>query len=277
MSTATAATTTQPALAVAAGWPVARRLGLGAVRPGGPDMTRRLHEGVRLADGDRVVDLAPYAGLGGADLLRVNLRAWTGICADAAHAAAVRKRVRGYDRTAVVAGPDRTGLEPARATVVLAEGLLTALSDARKVAVLEEAMRIVRPGGRVGLHEICILPGPWDGPTPADVRAAMAPAVAGGLRPLDEPAWRALVHGVGLHVRGTSLGSVVLPDLATLVRGEGPREAGRVMQRFMQPGRASRRARAALYSLQTWMPRLASIVIVAERPVLASRHRRAPG
>ncbi|HWH13693.1 MAG TPA: hypothetical protein VNT51_03040 [Miltoncostaeaceae bacterium] len=269
-----AGTAAAPALAVAAGWPVARRLGLGAVRPGGAAMTERLFEGVGLGEGDRVVDLAPGHGITGAEAGRRNLRAWTGVCADAAQAGAVRRRVRGFDRTCVVAGPDRTGLEPARATVVMAEGLLTGVSDPRKRAIVEEALRITRPGGRIGFHELCVLPGGWDQPGWAEIRAAIGPAVAGGVRVLDETGWRALMEANGLRVTGTSLGPLALPDLMSLVRTEGAKDAGRVLQRFMQPGRAAGRARAALYGLQTHADRLASIVIVAERPVVSRVHRR---
>jgi len=279
MSQAVAETTAAPALAVAAGWPVARRLGLGVVRPGGAAMTQRLFEGLGLGGGDRVVDLAPGHGITGAEAGRQNLRSWTGVCADEAQAAAVRRRVRGFERGCVVAGPDRTGLDSARAGVVMAEGLLTGLSDPRKRAVVDEALRITRPGGRVGFHELCVLPGAWDAPRWTDIRAEIGRAVAGGVRVLDEAGWRALIEATGLRVLGSSLGPVVIPDLAGLVRTEGPRDAGRVLQRFMQPGRAAQRARAALYGVQTHSDRLASIVLIAERPVVSLRRaaRTSPG
>jgi SAM-dependent methyltransferase len=260
--------------AVAAGWPVARRLGLGSVRPGGLAMTRRLHEGVRLGEGDRVVDLWAGSGAGGAAAAHVNLRSWTGIAPDAASAGLVTRRVRGYDRRGVVGSPDATGLPDGQATVTLAEGLLTGLSDPRKLAVLEEARRITRPGGRVGLHELCVVPAAFGEPDAAQVREEIGRAVSGGLRVLSEPAWREVVRAAGLRVTGVALGAVVIPDLLTLFRVEGPRPAGQILRRLTQPTRTSRRARAALDNLQRWDGRLAAIVVVAERPVVAGRARR---
>lgn len=274
-ATAPSATATEtPGIAVTAGWPVARRLGLGAVRPGGVAMTRRLLEGVHLSEGDRVVDLLPGNGATGRLAAETNLRAWTGVCVDAAAATALGRRMQGYGRSSVVGAPDRTGLPDGEATVVMAEGLLTGLSDPSKRAVLEEALRIVRPGGRIGFHELVVLPGAWDAPGAAEIREAIGRPRAGGLRVLDEAGWRRLIQEAGLSVAGTSLGPVAVPDLPTLFRTEGPREAGRVLRRFLQPGRASTRAKAALYALDSHGDRLASIALVARRPVVAGRRRR---
>lgn len=283
MSTATAPAasvpqSTAPAIAVTAGWPVARRLRLGTVRPGGVAMTRRLFEGVGLHEGDRVVDLAPGRGATGVLAGEVNLRSWTGVCVDARAATAVRSRVTGLDRRTVVGAPDRTGLPDGEATVVMAEGLLTGLSDPSKLAVLREALRIVRPGGYVGVHELLVVPGEWGEPSAADIRAAIGPARRGGLRVLDEQGWRALVRAAGLEVVGVSLGPVAVPgrgDLPALIRAEGPKPFGQeVLRRFMQPGTAASRARAALYALRTHEDRLASAVLVARRPVMAGRRER---
>lgn len=275
---ATVPSTAAPGIAVCAGWPVARRLRLGTVRPGGVAMTRRLFEGVALHEGDRVVDLAPGRGATGVLAGQVNLRSWTGVCVDERAAKAVAHRVRGLDRRTVVGAPDRTGLPDGEATVVLAEGLLTGLSDPGKQAVLREAMRIVRPGGLVGLHELLVVPGEWGEPTAAEIRAAIGPARRGGVRVLDEAGWRDLVHRSGLEMVGVALGPVAIPgrsDLPALVRAEGAKAFGQeVLRRFMQPGTASARARAALYGLRTHESRLASCVIVARRPVMAGRRDR---
>lgn len=272
--TATATAPARSALAVRSAWPVARRLGLGSVRPGGPAMTRRLHEGLRLSDGDRVVDLWAGNGAGGEAAGRFNLRSWTGVAPDAAAAAAVRRRVRGLDRTCVVGAADATGLPDGQATVTLAEGLLTGLSDPSKLAVLREALRVTRAGGRIGIHELCVVPGPFGAPDAAAIREEIGHAASGGLRVLSEAAWREVAAAAGLRVVGVSLGPVVVPDPLTLLRTHGPRPAGSVLGRLTRPGRAARRARAALDNLQIHRDRLASMVLIAERPVVAGRPRR---
>jgi SAM-dependent methyltransferase len=262
---------TRPSIAVQAGWPLARRLGVGAVRFGGPAMTERLVAGAHLAAGDRVVDLLP----GNADLARrvlpVGLHAWTGVCTTPEGADRLRRAVgHGPGRDVVVGSPDATALPDGSATVVLAEGLLTGLADAGKLAVLREARRVLRPGGRLAVHELAVLQGDWASEPPEAVRARMAPTAQGGLRPLSEGGWRALVEAAGLEMVGTSAGHVVVPGARDILRQEGPRRTAAIAARVLRPGRAGTRWRRAADHLRREDARLEALVVVARRPVVGA-------
>ena len=139
----------RPDIAVAAGWPLARRVGLDGLAPGGRLLSERLIRGAGIRTGDRVVDLLPGDGALGRLATRHDLHSWTGVCLDRTAAKHVRKRVAGGGT--ILGAPDRTGLDDGSATVVVAEGLLSGLSAPSKRAVLDEARRILRPGGRIGI------------------------------------------------------------------------------------------------------------------------------
>ena len=135
-------------------WPLPLRLGAGLAQPGGPAMVRRALEGVGLEAGDRVVELAPGIGATTAVLLELGPREWTGVEPDPIAAEHLERAFGGPGREVARAPVDATGLADDSASVLIVEALLSTLEDAEAAAVLEEARRVLRPGGRVALTEL---------------------------------------------------------------------------------------------------------------------------
>lgn len=255
-------------LRLCAGWPLARRAGMGTIRFGGAAMTRRMLDAAGVGQSSRVVDLAPGRGATGALLNGVNLHSYTAVCGTPAVAAAVRGRIDGLERRTVIGTPDATGLPDGEASAVIAETLLTGLSDPGKEAVLRETARILRPGGCAAFHELAIVDDPWArGALP--LRDLLADPARGGLRPLNVRGWRDLVAPAGLEVVGASLGTFTPPDLAEALRDATGRDKLLIAARLMLPGRVAPRWRAVAYELDAHAAELASIVLVVRRPVLA--------
>ena len=264
--------TRTPGLIVTGAWPLARRAGFGTLRPGGIEMTRLMLEGTRLGMGDRVVDLAPGAGASGRLAQAADLYSCTGVASSAEDANRLQRGLKGHGHMAIAAPADATGLPDGDASVVTCEGLLTGLSDPRKRAVIVEAHRLLRAGGRLALHEMYI-----HEPN-SDLRAELGRCANGGLRPGTLPQWRALLTEAGFTVIGTMTAPLVVPTLPGLVTAEGPRRAAEIMGRLVRPGLVSRRWRRVLDLLQRNAEQLGAVVIVAERPVVQGllRTRRAP-
>ena len=128
-------------------WPSPLRLGAGLAQPGGPAMVRRALEGVGLEAGDRVVELAPGIGATTAVLLELGPREWTGVEPDPIAAEHLERAFGGPGREVARAPVDATGLGEDSASVLIVEALLSTLEDAEAAAVLEEARRVLRPGG----------------------------------------------------------------------------------------------------------------------------------
>ncbi|MCB0871896.1 MAG: methyltransferase domain-containing protein [Actinobacteria bacterium] len=256
----------RPDIAVAAGWPLARRVGLDGLAPGGRLLSERLIRGAGIRTGDRVVDLLPGDGALGRLATRHDLHSWTGVCLDRTAAKHVRKRVAGGGT--ILGAPDRTGLDDGSATVVVAEGLLSGLSAPSKRAVLDEARRILRPGGRIGLHELAVTAPAWDEAPAAAVVANLSGHRDGSVHPLSDVEWRALIESAGLTVVGTSTAPLMIPTLRDLVDDRGPVAGLRAAIRMAIPGGPGARMRRAVEQLTRNRGRLTATVLIAERPLV---------
>ncbi|HEX2502364.1 MAG TPA: class I SAM-dependent methyltransferase [Miltoncostaeaceae bacterium] len=247
-------------------WPLAQRLAAGLAQPGGPAMTRRALEGAGLEAGDRVVELAPGAGLTTALILERDPREWVGVEPDALAADHLERSVRGQGREIARAPVDATGLADASASVVMADALLCTLDDADAQAVLAEAGRLLRPGGRVALHELAPAEGPADPEAAADLASA-------GIRPRSAGALRALAEDARFVVVGSLTGRLALLAPHELMRGAGPRTALRVTREMARDGRLRGAATSARGALERRALSLRSAVVVAEIPLILGMRR----
>jgi SAM-dependent methyltransferase len=134
------------------------RLGKRVLRPGGIGLTRALLDAADVAGAD-VVELAPGLGRTAQEIVPRRPASYTGIERDEAAAGAVR-RVVGSAGRCLVADAAATGLPDGCADVVVGEAMLTMQSDRGKDAVVAEAARLLRPGGRYAIHELVADEGP---------------------------------------------------------------------------------------------------------------------
>jgi len=244
-------------------WPKARHYGVWAMQPGGSDGSVALLDGLEVVAGDRIVDLAPGTGETGLRATEQNLYAWTGICRDADDAHRLRAAVPSAVTRAQLGAPDATGLDDESATVVISEGLLFGLPEDTKRAVIAEAARLLRPNGRLGLHELCVRDVGLSGESTGAVRARLAAPDNGGLFPLTEAEWRALLTDAGLRIESVEHEPFVLPGLRDLMRQLGPRKGMAALRRGKGGGAPGKHAEQILAGQQG---RFSAVIIIARRP-----------
>jgi SAM-dependent methyltransferase len=270
MSQATVPETAQrsPEGAIPEAWPLALRLKLGSIHPGGTMGSSLLLSGLRVQSGDRVVDLAPGSGETALLTTRENLHSWIGICRDDAEAERVVKAVPGPSVHTQIAAPDATGLPDASASVVMAEGLLFGIPDDRKAAVLRESARILRPEGRLGLHELCIRDVGLSHATTTSIREWMREPENGGMQPLTQAEWREYVASAGLEIVGFTQMELEIPRPRDFVRQLGLRRGlGVVLRASGETGAVTRQSLKVLYRQRG---RFSAVVIIARRPMVGA-------
>ncbi len=244
-------------------WPPARQYGVWALQPGGSDGSAALIDALALVPGDRVVDLAPGTGEIGLLATEQNLYAWTGICRDQDDADQLRSAVMSPVTIAQRGAPAATGLPDEAATVVISEGLLFALAAEDKRAVVAEAARLLRPNGRLGLHELCVRDTGLSGDSTGAVRARLAAPENGGVHPLTEAKWRALVTDAGLRVEHVAQKPLLLPGAIAILRQFGPRKGMALLRLARGGGSPAARAQKILAEQQG---RFVAVILVARRP-----------
>jgi ubiquinone/menaquinone biosynthesis C-methylase UbiE len=235
-------------------WPKTGHYGVWAMQPGGSDGSVALIDGLGLVAGDRIVDLAPGTGETGLRATEENLYAWTGICRDAAEVDQLRAAVPSAVTRAQLGTPDATGLGDESATVVVSEGLLFGLPDHTKQAVIAEAARLLRPNGRLGLHELCVRDAGLSGESTSAIRTRLAAPENGGLFPITESEWRAGALAVLRHL--------------------GPRKGMALLGRARGGGAPGKHAEKVLAGQQG---RFSAVIIIARRPYVGQLRRRAGG
>ena len=259
--------TTVQAERVVEPWPLARRAVSGLAQPGGRVMLERALDAAGAGDGDRVVEFAPGLGLTTDALLARDPREWTGVEPDPLAAGRLAKEFGGAGRAVVEAPVDATGLPDESATLVVADALLSTLDAHGREAVLAEARRLLRPGGRVVLHELIPAPGL------ASDREASEALEAIGIAPPSEEGWREAAEAAGLVVVGSLVGALAMPPQRDLMRRAGPRTALRITRRLATDHALRGLATRSRQTLERRALSLRSVVVVAEMPLILGMRR----
>src|SRR5690606_25500218 len=155
------------------------RMGKRVLRPGGLELTRKMLDGLAIGPDDDVVELAP--GLGTTTRLALTRAPASYVAVDRDEAAvhATQKVTRAGCDQCRQGSASSTGRDAASASVVFGEAMLTMQSGEQKAAIVREAHRVLRAGGRYVIHELPPFKAPPAGKTPKAERGFRRSTKAG--------------------------------------------------------------------------------------------------
>ncbi|WP_285033687.1 class I SAM-dependent methyltransferase [Mycolicibacterium sp. lyk4-40-TYG-92] len=245
---------------VAGHWLLAR-LGKRVLRPGGVHLTRALLADAAVSNAD-VVEFAPGMGRTAAEILARGPRSYLGVELDRDAA----------DTVALVAGQDNvrvgdaanTGLPGGSADVVINESLLTLHDRDVKEAIVAEAVRLLRPGGRYAVHELAMSPDTMA--EAADIAGQLAGAALTKVRPMTVAEWEQLLTTAGLTVERVRIARAAPLALRRQIADEGVWGAISFDVKLARHREARRRVRQLRLSYARHRGHLAAVGLVASKP-----------
>jgi SAM-dependent methyltransferase len=197
------------------------RAGKRVLRPGGLDLTRRMLDALAISEQDRIVEFAPGLGITARMVLRRNPLQYCAVERDPAAAKRLEAQLPRCRVQVVRAGAEDSGLPGASATVVYGEAMLSMQTADQKVRIVSEAVRLLAPGGRYGIHELCLRPDDISGDKRREIASAMSREIHVGVQPLCPGEWAILLERHGLKLVWTGEAAMDLLEPRRMLRDEG--------------------------------------------------------
>jgi SAM-dependent methyltransferase len=242
------------------------RLGKRVLRPGGLELTQRMLDGLNIQPNDDVVEFGPGLGVTARMALARNPHSYVGIERDENAARSVRRRLQGPGRQCLIGSAEQTGLANAQASVVYGEAMLTMQGHHQKAAIVAEAARLLRPGGRYGIHELCLVPDDLRRETRDLIEHDLTTTIHVGARPLTSPEWQALLTEHGFSITHCATMPMHLLEVSRLIQDEGLGRVLLIAARLLRDDQARTRVSAMKRVFRKHSPDLRAITIIGRRP-----------
>jgi hypothetical protein len=220
---------------------VLARLGKRVLRPGGMQLTHRLLQALKIQRTDDVVEFAPGMGVTARLTLELGPASYTAVERDAAAARIVGSYLNGDRQRCVTGSASETGLPDQCATVVYGEAMLTMQTAEMKGEIVREAYRLLKSGGRYGIHEMCLMADNLDESSNRETERALTGVVHHGVRPLAVSEWRLLLESEGFEIQSMDMAPMSLLEPGRLIRDEGFSGALRFVWNVLRDSEARRR------------------------------------
>lgn len=244
------------------------RLGKRVLRPGGLELTNRLLAAAKITDAD-VVELGPGLGRTASDIVRQHPRSYVGVDDTAAATEAVVDIVAPCGGTVVVSDAANTGFDSDSADVVVGEAMLTMQGDKAKRAIVDEAFRVLRPGGRYAIHELGLMPDDLDQDVKDDIRRDLARSIKVNARPLTAQEWSQLLVDSGFEIVSVDRAPMALLNPARVLADEGFLGALRIIGNLLVRPAARKRVVAMRLTFHRYRRALTAVAIVGVVPAAA--------
>lgn len=243
------------------------RLGKRVLRPGGVELTHRMLDGLDISAQDDVVEFAPGMGATARLTLARRPATYTAVERDETAAEIVRRFLSGDRHTCVVGQAEATGLKDASASIVYGEAMLTMQSAAAKDRIIGEATRLLRPGGKYGIHEMAVLPDDIGETLRREICDALRDAIHHAVEPLTPSGWRDLFSAHGLDVADPITAPMHLLEPRRLIQDEGIAGAARFAFNVLRDGQARQRVLAMRRVFRMYERNLGAVALVGTKRI----------
>ncbi|GAC83679.1 class I SAM-dependent methyltransferase [Gordonia paraffinivorans] len=240
------------------------RLGKRVLRPGGLELTESLLDDAGI-DGADVLEIAPGLGKTATAILERSPRSYVGVDDDPNAVELTKGAIGGRGRV-LPGDASSTGLDDESADVAIGEAMLTMQSDRNKAKIVQEAFRVLRPGGRYAIHELAINPDTLPDEEKTEIRKSLARSIKVNARPLTEAEWRKLLTDAGFEVTKVRFAKMALLEPRRVIADEGLGGALKFVANVLRDGDARKRVLAMRSTFTKYKSHMAAIEVIATKP-----------
>ncbi len=241
------------------------RLGKRVLRPGGVELTRLMLDSLAIAATDDVVEVAPGLGSTTRLILDRHPASYVGVDRDPDATHRLEELFAGEHRRVVHTTAADTGLPDGSASVVMGEAYLTMQPQSQKQKIVAELARVLRSGGRFGLHEVAVVPDDADDVLRESISRDLTGSIKVNVSPLTLAGWTSLLEDAGFRVTATHMAPLHLLEPRRLLSDEGVRGAARFAFNVARDGDARPRVLAMRASMRRHAANLAACSVMAEK------------
>jgi SAM-dependent methyltransferase len=241
------------------------RAGKRVLRPGGLALTRRMIDALSISSDDRVVEFAPGMGVTARMVLRRKPFQYWGVERDPLAAARLESLLPRDAAQIVEASAEHSGLPEACASVVYGEAMLSMQTPQQKKRILSEARRLLAPGGRYGLHELCFRPDGISEAIRREIEAEMSKEIHVGVQPLSSIEWKELLEQQGLKVIWCGEADLDLLEPRRMLQDEGIFRCLKIACNVLKDGLLRQRILAIRRIFHRYREHLGAISIIGIR------------
>lgn len=243
---------------------VLAKLGKKVLRPGGRKLTETMLQLLDINTQDRVVEFAPGLGFTAKKALQQEPKSYTGIELNEEASNSLRKSIHGSGRKIVQANAANTPLENGAVSKVYGEAMLTMQSDKTKTAIIAEAHRILKKGGRYGIHEMGLAE-QTENPTRRQIYAEIAREINSPARPMCLSEWIKLLEEQGFKVIKTATSPMHLLEPKRILEDEGVGRTIKIILRLLTQTKLRKRVLSMRNVFKNYSTQLNAVCIVAEK------------
>lgn len=250
-------------LSKAPGHWILARMGKRVLRPGGRELTEKLVQALNITNNDDVVEFAPGLGFTAGLVLHNNPHSYIGLERDEKAAQETRQILNASTQQVKVGDVLKNGLENESASIVYGEAMLTMQSDVQKKRIIREAIRLLKHGGRYGIHELCLKPDGIAEELKKEIQYELAQSIRVNARPLTVEEWKMLLQEAGLKVEFIHTNPMHLLKFPRMIADEGLLRTLRVAFNIVSNPSALKRVLQMRDVFNRYAQHLSAIAIVA--------------
>jgi ubiquinone/menaquinone biosynthesis C-methylase UbiE len=220
---------------------------------------------LEIGPGDRVVEFAPGLGASTRLCLSKSVESYTAIDRDRDVLKRLQARFTDPRSRFLLGNAHETELANGASTVVYGEAMLSMQTESEKLRIIQEAARILQPGGRYGLHELCAVPDDIAPATLDEMQADLTHSVHHAVRLLTGRRWRELLTSAGFTVIAELHSPMHLLEPKRIVSDEGLPRALRIFFNVCRDREARKRMLGMRAMFRKHQSTLEAIALVARK------------